>query len=306
LLVSEADTAQSFVSGEADESGTPLTDESLFRVGSIAKTFVAVLVMQLVEEERLGLEAELGQYLGAVPLGAGVTIRALLSHESGLPDYTRDPQFREDVAANRSRVFAPGELLAYVAETDPAPVGAFNYSNTNYILLGLLLERITGQSLPEILAERIFDPAGLSSTSLESPMSEHPSGLAGGWSEALLDGEAGPYASIASSAWAAGGLISSAGDLERFLRALFTDQLLLPESLRAMVSGPGPYGLGLIRVPVNGRTGYGHGGATIGYSSYMVLEPESGNSVIALTNNDSIDGENLASRAIAQWSALER
>jgi D-alanyl-D-alanine carboxypeptidase len=242
-----------------------------FRIGSVTKSFVATVVLQLVGEGRLGLDDRLQRWLpGLVPDGERITVRQLLNHTSGLYDYTDDLlgplrakptlQVYQQMAA---RHFTPQALVAMATRRQPLfPPGArFSYSNTNYILLGLLVERVSGGGLAAQLQQRILGPLGLADTELPGTQRRLHGPYLHGYAppdRAWLPSD-GPVGLVdvtqanPSWAWAAGGMVSSAADLARFYQALLGGRLLRPELLKAMETtvdasgqlGPGAeYGLG--------------------------------------------------------------
>ena len=141
-------TTTSAVTGVANAAGDPITADTPFRVGSISKPFVATMVLQLLDEGSVDLDETLSTYLPDTPIGGDVPIRMLLNHRSGLRNYTDRSAFIPDVFEDRNRVFTPDEILAWLecAVTDE-PDQHFAYSNTNYILLGQLIEHLTGTDL---------------------------------------------------------------------------------------------------------------------------------------------------------------
>ena len=159
------------------------TADTPFRVASISKPFVATIVLQLVDEGSVDLDETLSTYLPNTPIGGDVPIRMLLNHRSGLPNYTDQSAFITDVFEDRTRVFTPDEILAWVedAVTDE-PDQHFAYSNTNYILLGQLIERVTGTDLDTALRQRISEPLGLEATRFAAVETANPDGLAAPWS----------------------------------------------------------------------------------------------------------------------------
>ena len=291
--------------GVANAAGDPVTPVTPFRVGSISKPFVATMILQLLDEGRVDLEQPLSTYLPDTPIGDEVTIRALLSHRSGLPNYTDIDVAINDALDDRSRQFTPDEILGYI---DSIPAGEadqrFSYSNTNYILLGQLVEQLDGTDLNTALHNRITGPLRLAATHFATGDDPTPHGLAAGWSPGIVDGDPdADYASIASGAWAAGALISTVGELATFLAALFAGNLISEESLTAMTStDPDGYGLGLVAAGFGpDQSGYGHNGAIFGYTSIMVTDPATGDAVIIATNNDELVADELAARIIENW-----
>ena len=304
LVVRDGDVLTA-AAGVTNSDGDPMAAATPLRVGSITKPFVATMVLQLVDEGRVNLDERLATYLPETPVGDDVTIRDLLRHYSGLPNYTDMNAFFPDVLADRSRRFEPAELLTYVETERPGPPGRrFAYSNTNYILLGQLIERVDGVDLNTALRTRITGPLDLPTTQFALTGGSGVSGLAAGWSPDVVDGEpVTPYDSIESSAWAAGALVSTTAELAAFLTALSAGDLMSDDSLTAMTDmGSVGYGLGLQarRFGTDGR-GYGHSGGMPGYLSFMAIEPTTGDTIVVLTNNDTVNVEEMLRRIILDW-----
>ncbi|MFD5084721.1 serine hydrolase domain-containing protein [Kitasatospora sp. NPDC058406] len=254
-----------------------------FRIASVTKTFVATVVLQLVGEGRFGLDDSVESLLpGAVPGGGSVTVRQLLNHTSGLFDYTADPAVDVDNATwlreGRWRSWTPQQLLA-VANSHPpyfAPGTGWHYANTNYLLAGMIVERVTGHDWRREVERRIIDRLGLSGTSMPA----HATGIRGPHAHTYLDLPGGPVDVTEmepSEMDAAGVGISTTADLGTFLRALLGGRLLpaplLAEMLTvAPLSGDAQYGLGIGRLTTpcgevwgnNGSTGRGHNSALYG------------------------------------------
>jgi D-alanyl-D-alanine carboxypeptidase len=286
-------------------TGAALRPDARFRVGSITKTFVATVVLQLVGEGRLSLEEPVGRRLpGLLANGDTITVRQLLNHTSGLFNYTDDPAVFQGLV--QDRVFTPRELVA-IAENHPstAPPGTkWAYSNTNYIVAGLLVQAVTGHPVGRELRTRIFEPLGLDDTSFPVTSGMIPGYHAHGYvpSELLpaefLDPKFpttpdGRFVDVTelnpSAAWAAGAIISNAPDLSRFYRALMTGRLLAPSLLREMKttvptdptnpSGPG-YGLGILRLPTPCGDNWGHDGAWPGYQDVALWNERTDRTVV--------------------------
>ena len=254
-------------SGKADvATGRPMTPGDRFRVASITKTYVATLVLQLAAEHRLHLDAPVGRWLPGLLPDDTITTRQLLAHTSGLYDYAEDPRF--DYLADPLRRWKPVDLVR-LGTSHPllfAPGTGFEYSNTGYIVLGLLVERITGQPLDRVLDRRILRPLGLRHTYLATGPSirgRHAHGYSGPRDITRTD---------ASHVWAAGGLIATAADTATFYRALFDGRLLPARRLAEMQQfrdiGDGfGYGLGLMRRQDPCAVVLGHTGGGLGYST---------------------------------------
>ncbi|MFF7454501.1 serine hydrolase domain-containing protein [Kitasatospora sp. NPDC008115] len=277
--------------GVADkETGEPMTDRMHMRIGSETKTFTATAVLQLVDEGLVGLDAPIATYLDGVPGGAEIRVRDLLDMRSGLFNYTEDEDFIDAFLDDPHRVFTPEELLAYGYRhpIEFEPGARFRYSNTNYILLGQLVERVSGRSIEAFVQDRITGPSGLRHT-LFPQGSELPEPYAHGYTDRTPTGTVTDSTHWSpSSSWAAGALVSDLHDLARWARDLATGTLLSPgtqaqrlDVLPTGVPGAG-YGLGIF--DINGWTG--HTGALFGYESLAVYLPEQRATLVVLLNSD--------------------
>jgi len=275
LVVRDGDEQLRLSAGTSDvATGTPMRVENRFKIGSITKTLVATVVLELVRDGKLRLGDTVAQWLpGLVPNGAHITVKQLLRHQSGLFDYFEDPRATEPyLAGDLGFVWTPRALIELATSHPPnfPPGTAFSYSNTNYLVLGLIVERATGHSLRQELRRRIFKPLHLGSTRFPTSQRFGPR-LAHGylWSP---QGRQDVTAVSQSLAWAAGGAVSSAGDVARFYRALLggriLPQRLLHEMRQTVPLAPGVgYGLGLIRVASPCGPLWGHDGSFAGYLS---------------------------------------
>jgi D-alanyl-D-alanine carboxypeptidase len=292
LLVREGDRKIRLTSGHGNlKPKTPMRARDRFRVGSITKPFVATVVLQLVAEQKLALEDTVERWLpGVVPNGERITVRQLLDHTSGLFDFGGDPDFVAQAVRDPLRVWTPREIVAIATAHPPtfAPGAGWSYSDTNYFVLGLIVEAATRRSLASELRGRIFTPLRLRATSLPT----HP-GIAGRHAHGyflrpLVDVTVGSP----SVQWAAGALVSNADDLARFFRALLSGHLLRPHLLRLMkttVAAPqlGPryaYGLGLEKVPEPCGAVWGHTGGSPGYVVDALNSKHARRQVVVLVN----------------------
>ncbi|MFI6471179.1 serine hydrolase domain-containing protein [Streptomyces sp. NPDC050516] len=289
---------------------------SAFRMGSNSKTMVATLVLQLVAEHRLALSDPLDTWLpGLVPDGSAITLKMLLNHTSGLFNYLDDPAVLAAFVGQDTRQWSPRELLAAGVGHAPlfAPGARFSYSNTNYIALGLVLEKVTGQSLAGLIEQRIAQPLGLTHTYLAvgehrdtrltrgyEPDAAHlapylPPGAPPGI--AFAGTPRGEHVDTTwnntSTLWAAGAVVSTAADWARFDAALMSGKLLPQAQLDQMRTtvpedpeapdGNG-YGLGLRKVVFPCGTVWGHDGQAAGYSSETYTDTTGRRSVSVLTS----------------------
>ncbi|MFI2611826.1 serine hydrolase domain-containing protein [Kitasatospora sp. NPDC018619] len=286
--------------GTADlTTGEPAAARDRFRIGSATKTFVATVVLQLTAEHRIGLDDPVEQHLpGVLRDGAAISVRQLLDHTGGLYNYTSDPAFSYDDEASfrtwlstdrwKSRTMA--ELVA-VAEAHPAyfpPGQDWHYSNTDYIVLGMLVERTTGHSWQQEVDRRIIRPLGLH----ETTMPENDPTVPGRHTRAyaLLPGGPVDYTLFNPTiAGPSGAGISTTADLAAFMSALLAGRLLGPAELAEMKHTTGlgrgaDYGLGLERTPTPCGDFWGHRGDSLGYSSVM-LGDDTGRRQVVLSRN---------------------
>jgi CubicO group peptidase (beta-lactamase class C family) len=243
-----------------------------FRAGSVTKSFTAVVVLQLVVEQRVRLTDSIERWLpGLLPHGERITVEHLLRHTSGLPEYAEGTFTDADsLLPIRYRTWTPRELveLAVRRLPDPAPQpGPFAYSNTDYILLGMITDRVTGRSYRQEMTARIMQPLGLRHTYLPGPAVQLPRPHAHGYLQVLRDGHPTNVDITQLNmtfTGAAGELVSTTADLNRFYAALLAGDLLPPAQLQAMQTG---YGMGLEEAPLACGPAYGHGGGVPGYST---------------------------------------
>lgn len=305
VLSIRSGTTTTAVFGPANAAGDPIVADTAFRVGDLSKSFVATMVMQLVDEGRVDLDQPLSAYLPDTTVGGDVPIRMLLNHDSGLPTYTDLTAWFDDLIADRDRVFTPSEILSYVEDLPTGQPGqSFAFSDTNYILLGQLVEQLDDADLNTSLLARISEPLGLEVTHFATADRPDPDGLAAGWSPGVVDGDPNDsYVSIASSAWASFALISTTGELAAFLGGLFGGDLISDGALDEMTAiGPGGFGLGLNPYdPPSGGRMYGHIGVTFGYTSAMVIDPSTGDTLVVLSNNDALYAPELGVRIVEEW-----
>lgn len=277
-LIDDGDRSWRLASGAARlDPYQQLRPGARFRAGSITKTLVATVALQLVGQGRLGLDDPVERWLPRlVPNGEAITLRMLLNHTSGLFNYTEDQAWTEQLIADPTRRWAPRELVAVATAHPPtfAPGVGWSYSNTGYIVAGLMLEQATGRSLERLVRHRIIRRLGLSGTSF--PTRPRIAGYhAHGYVPPSLSGEG--YVDVTrfgpSAAWAAGAVVSTAGDLRRFYAALLGGRLLRPALLHQMqimvpVNPVFGYGLGLASLRTACGTIWGHDGGIPGYVSF--------------------------------------
>ena len=297
----------------------PPRADTHFRIASNTKTMTAAVIMQLAQESKLGLNDPVSKYVPGVPNGDNITIAQLLEMRSGLYNYTNDPIISATIDTDPAKVWTPAELLAIAFAHPPNfPPGAkYEYNNTNYALLGLVVEKVDGKPLAQAMQDRLFGPLGLQHTLLPASTvntlpepSSH--GYLYGSSSVALVGEP-PYSPEVqaaaragtllpkdytgvnhSNAAAAGGVISTAYDLATWIKALVAGRVLDPAYQRRWLDSLKPedpskpegqkYGYGIAQLSWGPNTIYFHGGETPGYNSKISYDPANDMTLIVWTN----------------------
>ncbi|HYE45805.1 MAG TPA: serine hydrolase domain-containing protein [Caulobacter sp.] len=291
------------------ELGVPMTADQVFSVASVTKMFTAAAVLKLRDAGKLSLDDPLAAYLPDFPAAAGITLRQLLHHSSGVSDRIAAP-----TPGFSRRELDTATLVGEIAKrpADFPPGTRWAYSNAGYILLGAVIEKATGKPWHVAVHDEVIAPVGLTHTvyGAAGPLvpgraAGYSGDPAGGWRNAA-------YISLSAPA-AAGGFLSTADDLRRWIRALATGRLLKPQSVREMMA-PGPelpgvapggrYGLGLYLWTVRGAPMIGHTGQINGFASIVGYLPDQDLTVVALFNSDAADartaGRRLAAIALGQ------
>jgi D-alanyl-D-alanine carboxypeptidase len=289
-------------------TNTPLKVDDRFRIGSLAKSYVAVVVLQMHEEGKLSLEDRIEKWVpGLVPNGADITVRQLLNHTSGIANYEEHPDYMAPYfAGDLGHETTPAQLVAMGNSLGPwfAPGTSNAYSNTNYTVAGLIIEKVSGTPLGAQFEERIFDPLNLESTYL--PTSP---GLTGPHAHGYFVVDQPPAMDVTmfspSIGWAGGGIVSTSDDVTRFYRALLDGDLLSPEMLAAMkttvteASGK-KYGLGLAAKELPCGTVWGHQGNFPGYFVESFSSVDAHKQVTVAYNLDSNSMTPVAGAAAVQ------
>jgi D-alanyl-D-alanine carboxypeptidase len=291
------------------EDGSPVELDTAFAIASVSKTFTAALTLDLVEDGLVGLDDSVLGYLPALEIDPTITVRQLLDHTSGLHDYFFHPRIDRALLTEPGLAWTPGQALRYVGKPYFEPGRGWHYSNTNYLLLGLLAEAVADEPFAEQLRRRYFQPLGLDGTWYQ-PTEEPRGPLAHGYRfQALQDGgeravdltgtdPIAPFTSVVTAAAGAGGIAAPSTDVARWAQALFGGRVLEDASLQEMVDdlartapyGPSvPYGLGVQRLDIEGSSTLGHSGRLLGFRSVVRYIEDSGLTIAVLTNQSRAD-----------------
>ncbi|MFJ9820892.1 serine hydrolase domain-containing protein [Streptomyces sp. NPDC101151] len=296
-LVDDGGTTYRLTQGVADRrTRQDISTDDRFRVGSVTKSFSAVVLLQLAEEHRVDLDAPVNRYLPGLLPDDRITVRHILSHRSGLYDYTED-MFAASVSgfeAVRNKVYTYRQLveLSLKKPRTNAPGAAYSYSNTNFVVAGLLIEKLTGHPVKTAYEDRVIKPLKLRDTFYVHPDTRIPGRYARGYLTPDTTGAELVDSTAQTVSWAqsAGAIISSAGDLNTFFSALLGGKLLTEEQLAEMerftrIDSTTSYGLGLRRRDLScGISVYGHTGTVQGYYTYAFATKDGKRSVTALAN----------------------
>lgn len=286
-------------SGVAGKSGAELTTDSILYAGSITKMMTALAVMRLVSSGDIGLDHPLKLWHSSYPNAERISVSNLLSMRSGTLDYfsaSAESPLVGILLNDLSKRWSPEQLLDQIAPLAPTdqPGGSHHYSNTDYILLGTIVEAITDRPLGEDFEAHQFAPLGLRNTKLGSDNMPVVSGYLRG--SAPLFGsnqptwvEASALQGIESLAWSAGGVVSSANDLTLWMQGLFSGAIVDADTLTAMLNLEDPaadYAFGLRHFETSAGTAIGHDGTLPGFASLLVHFPERQLSVSVLSNDE--------------------
>lgn len=310
----------------------PISVSDYIRIGSNTKPMTATVILQLFQEGKLKLDDPISKFRPDVPNGENITIAQLANMRSGLFSYTFDAGFNATMDNDPHKVWTPEELLA-VAFSHPAeapPGQKYDYNNTNFVLLGLVIEKVTGMSAAEAFQKRIFEPLGLTHTSLPANTDStiptpHAQGYQFGTNVQTIDSYAVPSAQLPAAlagslkprnqtdtnpswAWTAGSAISTPGDLATFVKALATgDGLLTAETQKIRLDSIQPsdpsqpngvgYGFGVAQL-VPGVLG--HAGQIPGYATFMGYDTNNGDTIVGTNLSASANSGENASVVVAK------
>jgi D-alanyl-D-alanine carboxypeptidase len=271
----------------------PMSTDLYMRIGSETKTFTVTALLQLVDRGKVRLDDPIGKYVAGVPDGNAITLRELAEMRSGLFDYISSPAFLRALVAHPRRGWTPRQLLAYSFSRALvfAPGTRYDYSNTNFVLLGLVVQKVSHQPVAVYIKQHILEPLRLTHTSFPAG-APFPSPHAQGYTTVSPDCvvRCGRIVNATSwnlsYGWAAGAMASTLGDLRRWARAVATGELLSPatqkQRLRFIATGTNGYGYGLGLMNVNGWIG--HSGLIPGYESLTSYLPSEQATIVVLIN----------------------
>lgn len=266
----------SFISGNEKLSAT---DQTKYRIGSISKMFTATMIFQLIEDGKLNLTTTVDKYFPQLPNANKITISNLLNHRSGLHNFTEDP----DILTWMTQPKTQDEMLAIISKSkvDFQPNEKFSYSNSNYVVLGYIIEKASKQTFAKYLSNKITSKIGLSNTYVGAKTDTKKNES---FSYRFLNGwEQAPETDM-SIPGGAGSLVSTPADLTKFIESLFSLKLVSNSSLLQMKTITDGYGMGMFQMPFYTKRAYGHNGAIDGFASNLVYFPEDSLALAYCTN----------------------
>ena len=277
------------------DARTPMKPNDRMLAGSVGKTFAAATALQLIKEGKIGLDDKIEKYLGGeqwfsrLPNAKDITVRQLMNHTSGLVRYEFKEQFTKDLTANPEKVWKPAELVAYLLDEKP-PFEAgkgWDYSDTNYIVLGMIIEKVTGKKFYDEATRRLLKPLKLSDTipqdgpRLKGVVQGYagPNNPFGGTDQMIVNGK---FVINPQFEWTGGGYASTTQDLARWVKMIYEGKAFSPDLLPQVVDGVAApmlgretkYGLGAIIRKTQVGTSYGHSGFFPGYMTDMAYFPD--------------------------------
>lgn len=310
-IVYKDNTTVALVSGYNDkEKNIPLKTTDALMHGSVGKTYASAIALRLVKEGKLNLEEKVSAYLGylpwynRIPNAADITIKMLMNHSSGVMRYEFKEQFTKDLTANVTKTWKPEELLHYILDEKASfPAGeGWEYSDSNYILLGMIIEKITGKKFYDLVKRDLLQPFGLKQTFPTD--SRELKGLAQGYAGAdnvfggkdKVIGEDGLFIINPQFEWTGGGMYSTSSDLAKWGKLLYEGKvvdtsLLFAHAVPAKLGRDVKYGLGIIYRPTALGVAYGHSGFFPGYLAEMLYFPAKQCCIVVQANSS--DFKNL-------------
>jgi D-alanyl-D-alanine carboxypeptidase len=258
----------------------PASAKTKYHIGSISKMFTGVMVFQLIEEGKLTLETTLDKFYPQIPNASKITIGMMLSHHSGLHNFTNDPAYMTYMVAPQTHEQMLTRIAAMKADFEPGTKG--EYSNTNFVLLSYIIEKITKKSYPELVKQRVASKIGLKDTYYGGKVNTaNNEALSYTYSNNKWSKFLETDMSIPSGA---GSMVSTPADLDKFIEALFAGKLIKPASLEQMKTIKDNYGMAMFLKPFKDKAKYGHGGAIDAFRSELAYFPEEKMAVSYISN----------------------
>ncbi len=287
----------SYATGFSDyENKKNATVETKYRVGSITKTFTALLVLIAIEEGKLSLSQPLEQFYPKIPNASKITIKLMLNHRSGIPSYTGDPKFMEYLVKGADVDEMMDIIVTYPSAFEPD--SKESYSNSNYYLLTLILENIYQQSYANLIQTKISTPLSLRKSYYAEQISTEKDEAYSYRNTSTVERAKEMSHSVMLGA---GGLVSNPTDLAKLYHAIFNAQLITPKSLKNMLTIEDTFGLGIKKLTYLGKENYGHRGKVDEFNSIVLYNPEEKISLAIIDNSSFSEMPNIAKEILSAY-----
>ncbi len=275
------------------------TNATKYRIGSISKMFTSAMIFKAVEEKKIALEQTIDAYFPSVPNAKKITVANLLNHRSGIYNITNSGDYWTYYTKPKTEA----EMVAIIAKTksDFEPDSKADYSNSNYILLSYILEKVYKKSYGEILADKIANPLGLKNTYLGNRINLGKNEC---YSFTYTEEWVSEKETDPSIPLGAGAVVSNPTDLTIFIESLFAGKIISKKSLEQMTSIKDNYGMGIFQVPFDKRKGFGHTGGIDGFSSSLGYFPDSNVSVALTSNGNNFDNNQIMIALLSTYYAV--
>ena len=279
------------------EQKLPVDVNTVFQIGSITKQFTSAIIMQLQQEGKLSVSDKLSKYFDGFTNGDKITIEHLLTHTSGIYNYTNDTvRMKEDVTRPRTQAEMLQMIKGYPSDFEPGT--NFNYSNSGYSILGYIIEKVTKKPYEQVVRERILQPLGMTSSGFDFTHLASPVKAKGYFAEAKERSNPAPIVD-STIAYSAGALYSTVSDLYKWERAIYTNKILQPESWKAVFTPyKRKYGYGWSIDSLYGKLVTAHSGGIHGFTSYLLRFPQE-EMVVIMMDNTSGTSLSKISRSLA-------
>lgn len=276
------------------------TSNTRYRIASITKTYTATLIMQLIEEGKLRLDTKLASFFSGFENGDLITIKQMLQHRSGLINFTNTSGYRRYMESPISKKKLLHEIKDLGCDFEPNEKSV--YSNSNYVLLGFIIEHIEGKSFNQVLQERIIKKLQLKDTYIGTQIGERKNEA---FSYTILKHWKPATETNMSFPLAAGAIVATPSDINRFYSALFNGELISVETLKIMETSNGAYGIGLWEMPFFQKSGFGHTGCIDGFQSYAIYLPNDKLSIAYTSNGVGMPVEDLMRGVLSVFFSKE-
>lgn len=293
-------TIYSVTKGFADiEKGIKANENTKYRIGSISKTFTATLIFKAIEEKKLNLETTLAKFYPQVKNANTITVAHLLQHRSGIFNITNTPEYLTWFTAKKSEQELITIINGLASDFEPGQKAA--YSNTNYILLSFILEKVYKKPYTKILEKKITKPLNLKYTGFGTKISTEKNEA---FSYIMKEKWMKSDETDTSIPMGAGGIVSTPGDLNKFIEGLFNGKLVSESSLAQMMTIKDNFGMGLVKIPFGNKTFYGHSGVIDGFTASMAYNPADKLAVSITSNGHSYTNNELVIAALSNYYKL--